>query len=182
MKRVLVLFVIASLVGCTPWARVDPANARFESGKGDFSLTQPAGWVRRTADANTLFLTRDGPALNVIVVNRQPHDQKLPATKRETRADMLPIELAELAIAEWKNAGDTENLVVVSNTPAVVGGKPAVRLHIRWKNERGLPIDRLSYALADDKGRFSLQFQAPALVYYARGLADFEAMVASVRF
>jgi hypothetical protein len=71
---------------------------------------------------------------------------------------------------------------VVSNTPAVVGGKPAVRLHIRWKNERGLPIDRLSYALADDKGRFSLQFQAPALVYFARGLADFEAMVASVRF
>lgn len=46
--------------------------------------------------------TRDGPALNYIVVNRQPHGRKLTHVKRETRADMLPHEVAELATRETR--------------------------------------------------------------------------------
>jgi len=37
-------------------------------------------------------------------------------------------------------------------------------------------------ALIDAKDRLSIQYEAPAIVYFQRGLADFEAMVASVRF
>lgn len=182
MKRLLAVLLVVQLAACAPWERVADSNAAFTGKKGDYSLTQPAGWVRRTAGADDLFLTRDGPALDVIVVSRQPHDKKLPGTKRETRADMLPIELAELAIAEWKSGGETESMELVSNTPASVGGKPAARLHIRWKNERGLPIDRLSYVLVDANGRLSFIYQAPAIVYFERGLPAFEAMVQSVRF
>jgi hypothetical protein len=36
--------------------------------------------------------------------------------------------------------------------------------------------------LVDAKGRLSIQYEAPAIVYFQRGLADFEAMLASVRF
>jgi hypothetical protein len=173
--------LIAGLAACTPWTRVDPTS-RVETKRDDYTLELPLGWVRRTADANDFFVTRDGPALNYIVVNRQPHDRKLPLTKRETRADMLPHEIAELAIAEWKSAESTANLEVISNAPVKLGGKPAVRVHVRFKNERGLPIDRLMVALVDAKGRLSIQYEAPAIVYFQRGLADFEAMVASVRF
>jgi hypothetical protein len=174
-------FLIASLVACAPWTRVDPTS-RLETKRDDYTLELPLGWVRHTASANDFFVTRDGPALNYIVVNRQPHDKKLPHTKRETRADLLPHEIAELVIAEWKIAESTANLEVMSNTPVLLGGKPAVRVHVRFKNERGLPIDRVMVALVDAKGRLSIQYEAPAIVYFQRGLADFEAMVASVHF
>ena len=174
-------FLIASLAACTPWVRVD-AGSRVESKRNDYTLELPLGWVKHNADANDFFVTRDGPALNYIVVNRQPHDRKLPHTKRETRADMLPHELAELAIAEWKNTEATANLQVLSNNYVLLGSKPAVRVHIRYKNERGLPIERIMVALVDDKGRLSLQYEAPAIVYFQRGLPAFETMLASVRF
>jgi len=173
--------LIASLAACAPWTRVDPTS-RTDTRRDDYSLELPLGWVKRTADANDIFVTRDGPALNHIVVNRQPHDRKLPHTKRETRADMLPHEIAELAIAEWKSTEATANLELVSNTPVLLGGKPAVRVHVRFKNERGLPIERVMVALVDAKGRLSILYEAPAIVYFQRGLPDFEAMVASVRF
>ncbi len=173
--------LLASLAACTPWTRVDPTT-RLESQRDDYTVELPLGWVKRTADSNDVFVTRDGPALNYIVVNRQPHHRKLPHTKRETRADMLPHEIAELAIAEWKSAESTSSLEVVSNTPALLGGKPATRVHIRYKNERGLPIERVMVGLVDARGRLSIQYEAPAIVYFQRGLADFEAMAASLRF
>ena len=173
--------LLASLAACTPWTRVDQAS-RLEARQDDYTLELPLGWVRHTASGNDFYVTRDGPALNYIVVTRQPHDKKLPHTKRETRPDMLPHEVAELAIAEWKGTEATANLEVVSNTPAMLGGKPAVRIHIRYRNDRGLPIERVMVALFDAKGRLTIQYEAPAIVYFQRGLADFEAMVASVRF
>jgi hypothetical protein len=173
--------LLASLAACTPWTRVDPGS-RHETRRGDYSLELPLGWVRRTADANDYFVTRDGPALNYIVVHRQPHDRKLPRTKRETRADMLPHELAELALAEWKNSAATANLELLSSTPVMLGGKPAARVHIRYRNERGLPIERVLVSLVDARGRLSILYEAPAIVYFQRGLADFETLLASVRF
>lgn len=183
LRRSLVIgLALASLAACTaPWTRVEQ-DTRIESRRDDYTLELPLGWVRHAADSNDFFVTRDGPALNYIVVNRQPHDRKLPHTKRETRADMLPHELAELAIAEWRSSEATANLEVLSNTPVRVDGKPAVRVHIRYKNERGLPIERLMVALVDARGRWSIQYEAPSIVYFQRGLPDFEAMLASVRF
>jgi len=182
LRRSLAIgLVIASLAACTPWARIDQGS-RSETRRDDFSLDLPLGWVKRTADGKDFFVTRDGPALNYIVVNRQPHDRKLPGTKRVTRADMLPHELAELAIAEWKSTEATANLEVLSSAPVMLGGKPAARVHIRYRNERGLPIERILVGLVDAKGRLSTQYEAPATVYFQRGLADFEAMVASVGF
>ena len=180
-RSLAVGLLVASLSACAPWARIDTAS-RIESKREDYTLELPLGWVKRTADSNDVFVTRDGPALNYIVVNRQPHDRKLPRTKRETRADMLPHELAELAIAEWKGSESTANLQVLFSTPILLDGKPAARLHIRYKNDRGLPIERLMIALVDVRGRLSIQYEAPAIVYFQRGLADFEAMVASLRF
>jgi hypothetical protein len=179
--RLATVLLLVSLAACTPWARVDPGS-RTETKRDDYTLELPLGWVKRTADSNDFFVTRDGPALNTIVVSRQPHERKLPHTKRQTRPDMLPHEIAELAIAEWKGAEATANLEVVSNIPVMAGGKPAVRLHIRYKNERGLPIERVMVGLVDVRGRLSLQYEAPAIVYFQRGLADFDAMVASLRF
>ena len=37
------------------------------------------------------------------------------------------------------------------------------------ENERGLAVERLFYTLVDQKGRLTLQYVAPGIVYYQRG-------------
>lgn len=179
--RLALVALVLLTTACAPWSRVGPDSRHFEK-RGDYTLEQPDGWVRRTADVNDLFLTRDGPALNTLVVTRQPHDRKLPRTRRETRADMLPIELAELALAEWRSHEATAQLEVLDNRPTLLGGQPATRVHIRYLDERGVPIERVMVACVDAKGRLSLLFEAPAIVYFARGLPAFDALVDSLRF
>ena len=182
LRRTFLLgLLLASLTACTTtWTRVDSSN-HVSTRTSDYTVELPLGWVKLTDSSSGTFITRDGPALNAIVVTRQPHDVKLPHTKRTTRADMLPHELAELALAEWKSNESTANLDVISNTPTTLGGQPAVRLHIRYKNERGLPIERVMIGMVDAKGRLTLQYEAPGIVYFQRSLPDFDAMAASVR-
>jgi hypothetical protein len=172
--------LLTSLAACTPWARVD-SGSRVETQTSDYSVELPLGWVKSTDRSSGTFITRDGPALNAIVIYRKPHDAKLPRTQRTSRADMLPHELAELTLAEWRSYEATANLEVLSNTPATLGGQPAVRLHIRYRNERGLPIERVMIGMVDAKGRLAVQYEAPGIVYFQRNLADFEAMAASVK-
>ncbi|MEW6413753.1 MAG: hypothetical protein AB1482_00685 [Pseudomonadota bacterium] len=181
-RRLVTVGLVASLTtACAPWTRVDPAT-RLETRADDYSVELPLGWVRQTAGANDIFITRDGPALNYIAVARQPHTRKLPYTRRETRADLLPHELAELVVAEWKGAEATANMEIVATRPLLLDGRPAVRVQGRYKNARGLPIERVVVALVDARGRLTLFYEAPAIVYFQRGLPDFEAMVASLRF
>lgn len=181
IRALVAACLLVSLAACAPWARIDPGG-RLETRADDYSVELPVGWVKQTGGPNDLFITRDGPALNFIIVARQPHSRKLPQTKRETRADLLPHELAELVIAEWKGTEATANLEVVSSAPLLLDGRPAVRVHGRYKNERGLPIDRVIVVLADARGRLTLFYEAPAIVYFQRGLPDFDTMVTSLRF
>ncbi|MEW5966203.1 MAG: hypothetical protein AB1720_04300 [Pseudomonadota bacterium] len=181
IRRLVAACLLISLTACAPWTRVD-SSSRLETRSDDYSIELPLGWVKQTAGANDIFITRDGPALNYIAVARQPHTRKLPHTKRETHADLLPHELAELVVAEWKSAEATANVEIVANAPLLLDGKPAVRVQGRYKNERGLPIERIVVTLVDPRGRLTLFYEAPSIVYFQRGLPDFDAMLASLRF
>jgi hypothetical protein len=180
-KLIRALFLTLLIAGCAPWSAVDP-NSRLIKVKDDYSLEAPLGWVRRNYDVYDVFLSRDGPLLNFIAIDREKHDRELPRTKRKTSADLLPQEVAELVIAEQKAVDSRGSFTVLSNQPATLGGRTGVRVHTRWKNERGLPIERLTYALVDPKGRLAFIYEAPGLVYFPKAVADFEAAVKTVAF
>lgn len=173
--------LLALMSACAPWSAIEP-EARHLSIKNDYTLEAPLGWVKRNYDIYDVFLSRDGPLLNFIAAWREKHNAELKRTKRTTKPDLLPHEVAELVIAEQKAGDKHGGFAVLSNRPAKLGGKPAARVHTRWKTERGLPIERVTYALVDDKGRLALIYEAPGLVYFAKGLGDFEAMVKSLEF
>jgi len=179
--RFSALLLLLALSACTPWSAVDP-NSRAIAVKNDYTLEAPLGWVRRSYDVYDIFFSRDGPLLNFIAASRDKHDRELPRTKRTTKPDLLPQEVAELVIAEQKASESRGAFTVLSNRPASIGGKPAVRVHTRWRTARGLPIERLTYALVDQKGRLAFIYEAPGLVYFPKGLADFEAMMKSLVF
>lgn len=182
MRKWLFSFLLTLLAaGCAPWTALDPDN-RLIKVKDDYTLEAPMGWVRRKYDVYDVFLSRDGPLLNFIAIDREKHDRELPRTKRKTASNLLPQEVAELVIAEQKAVESRGSFTVLSNQPVMLGGKPAVRVHTRWKNERGLPIERLTYALVDQKGRLAFIYEAPGLVYFQKRLSDFEAAVKTVVF
>lgn len=181
MRKLLGLLLGMSLAACAPWSAIDP-DSRNIAIKQDYTLDAPTGWVKRNYDIYDVFLSRDGPLLNFIAVRREPHNAELKRTKRKTSADLFPHEVAELVIAEQKIGDKLGGFTVLSNRPATLGGKPAARVHTRWKTERGLPIERVTYAMVDQKGRLALIYEAPGLVYFTKGLADFEAMVKSLAF
>lgn len=176
------LFLILLALGaCAPWTAVGPDN-RSITVKDDYTLLAPPGWTRKNYDIYDVFLSRDGPPLNFIIAYREKHERELARTKRTTRPDLLPHEVAELVVAEQKAGGARGAFAVVSSRPATIGGKAGVRVHTRWKTDRGLPIERVTYALVDRKGRLAFIYEAPGLVYFSRGLADFEALMKSVVF
>lgn len=141
-RHLAAVYLLASLTACAPWSRVDPST-RLETRSDDYSIELPVGWVKQTAGANDIFITRDGPALNYIAVTRQSHTRKLPYTKRETRADLLPHELAELVVAEWKGAEATANMEIISNAPLLLDSRPADRTRHRHAGRRTRPADAI---------------------------------------
>lgn len=179
MKKLVALTLILTLAACAMWQRVD--QARTEAPDKSYTVDLPLGWVRFLQDETGLTVTRDGFALNRIVVKRRDLDKAFPALKRPARADMLPSELAELQIAEAKTEAKDTVLSVRENAPALVSGQPGYRLRLQHKNERGLLFDRVIYGLVTPRGYFTLSFSAPALHYSARDLPSFEQLVASFR-
>lgn len=180
MKKTFAVILLSLLSACATWEKMEGGKAAITI-RDQYSLIAPEGWVRAPDMRGDVFLSRDGPSLNTITANEQEHAKALPNTKRKTRADMLPQDFADLLIAEMRSTNATANMEVLSNKPALIDRRPAIRLEVRWKNERGLPIERLIYAVLTPKGRLLLIYEAPGLVYFSKGLADFESMIKTVR-
>jgi hypothetical protein len=175
---VLALLVLAGCEGT--WQRLE--SARVTGPENAFAIDLPVGWVRANQVADRVLVTRDGPGLEFISVQRLAKDKAFPKQKKSASEDLLPAELAELQIAELKTQSDQmAALNLIENAPAAIGGSPGFKLHIRFRNLRGLPIEQMLYGFADKKGYYLLVYQAPGLYYFDKYKADFENAVLSFK-
>jgi len=87
----------------------------------------------------------------------------------------------ETLLAEMRKDDETEHLEVVENSPATIAGRAGVLLHIRFRNDKGLEIQRRVYAFVDSGGIYTLSYQAPTLHYFDRDFEVFEHTVRSFR-
>ncbi len=93
---------------------------------------------------------------------------------------MLPAELAELEIAEIKSQDQfTAALTVVENEPADIAGQEGFRIRLRYKNNRGLEIQRVVYAARRQVRVLPDELRAPTLYYFDTYYPDFQKAVAS---
>lgn len=175
------LLTITFLVaGCAAWVRVEQPLA--ESPDKSFTVELPVGWMRQNnLMFNGIAVTRDGFGLQSITAMKLAHDKAFPTIKKISNAEMLPTELAELALAELKTQDDLSNLEVISKKPAQIADRDAFRLHVRTKNKRGLAVDRVIYGFADKNGFYLLDFEAPRLHYFERDLPAFEKTAKSMK-
>jgi hypothetical protein len=180
--RTRLTFVLAILLaGCeTPPMRVDtPATAAQDK---SYTVDLPVGWIKQWTPEKNLVVTRDGYLLDNIAVVHRPLANAFPKTKKPASVTALPVELAELEIAELKATNEQlAVLKVLENDPAVVSGKEGFRLKVAFKNQRGLDYQRLVYGFADGSGFYLLDYSAPAAYYFEHYYPDFQKAVESFR-
>jgi len=199
MKKTFALPVLLVLVGgCAQapyWTVTDDANRVLKS--TSFEMTVPAGWTRTTtADTweqvkvddkpQTLLLeqvtaSRDGVALQAITVTRRYADTAFPTIKKKTRADMLPIEAADLYVSELRKRYGLERLRVVSNKPTQINGHQGFELVMEFRNDDGLRLRIVSNGFVDKTGFYTINYRAPVLYYFDRDYADYTKLVRSFR-
>ncbi len=179
--RMLIIVVTFTLLsGCAQtWVKV--TQSETVSPASTFAASLPLGWVRFEAEEDVLLVTRDGLALQTVLLRRSDLKLAFEKIKKDAEVGMLASELAELYVAETKQSGEAENLKVKSNHPARVAGRDGFRLHLVYANAKGLRIDRVVYGFVDTKGFFTLSYTAPKRYHFERYLQNFESTVASFR-
>jgi hypothetical protein len=179
IKLTCVLLIAVLATGCTVWARIDKP---LVDGPGEaFQLELPVGWIRAGFYVDRVLVTRDGTGIQFIEAIKLTHEKAFSGLKEETRADMLPTELAELAIAQVKSRPGVSDVEVVSNAPATIAETTGFRLHVQMKNSQGLTYEAVVYGFVDADGFYRLTYQAPSLHYFKRDLSIFEHAVKSFR-
>ena len=181
MKPVFVIFVLMLLTGCAGgWVKVDDAGRTY---KGEhYSSKLPTGWMR-IESGDGLVVSRDGILLQYISILYKPHKNAFETIEKDSSADMLPSELAELTIAEIKAAEDEglPSLEILSNAPVELAGRTGVGLHIRYKTTDGLRMEMLLSGVVDESGFYLVKYSAPTLHYFERDREAYEDVVASLQ-
>lgn len=168
------------LAGCANWEVIQAQTPPYED--ETYRIELPEGWVRAMFEREAVALTRDGHHLELIYVQRKPNAKAFKRIKKEAGKDLLPSELAELALSEQKAADPAlATLVILSNQPALLGGRLGFRLHLRFTTPKGLPMEQLVYGVCDEKYFYSMGFQAPSFYYFPTYQPDFERMVRSFK-
>lgn len=181
-RRLACLFLVVSLLsGCATSSWVKLEESRVTDPEKTFTVNMPVGWMRAPALRSDVLVTRDGVGVQFIKVAKRTHKMAFPRIKKESKADMLPNELAELIIAEIKSGQEMSAVEVISNQPTGIGQKTGVRLHLQMKNKEGLRYQMVVYALVDKGGVYEITYRAPVLHYFNRDLPTFEGAVQSFR-
>jgi hypothetical protein len=179
LKRFSSVALVVLVGACAaPPQRVD--TPRTEGPDKAYSVDLPVGWIKQVTPNRQLLASRDGVLLDYILISKTSLKDAFPKTKKAASDSMLPAELAELEIAEVKSQDEyTAALTVVDNEPAEIAGQEGFRIRMRYKNTRGLEIQRVVCGLADKSAYYQMTFEAPTLHYFDTYYPDFQKAVAS---
>ena len=122
-----------------------------------------------------------GPALHNILLRRVDHDKAFPAIDKKTSPELLPDELADYYLAEFKKNRDSLLVEKLELKPTELSGHQAFRLVMQTVTGTGLKVNTVTYGFSRDNGFYELSYTAPELHYFERDLPVFESLVESFK-
>lgn len=177
----ITLVLLLLLSGCTTtWIKVTDAEKHHQD--EHYSVTLPIGWL--LLDSNDgLILSKDGILLQYISIQYRPHEMAFEKIEKNSSSSMLPSELAELTIAEFKATQDEglPSLEILQNTPVELAGYTGFGIQLRYKTDAGLRIEMLLRGVVDESGFYLLKYSAPTLHYFERNLHTYDALTESLK-
>jgi hypothetical protein len=162
------VLILLLLSGCAAtWVKVDDTGQDY---RGEhYNVTLPTGWLRLESN-NILILSRDGILLQIISVQYRPHENAFEKIEKDSSANMLPSELAQLTIAELKATQEDglPSLEILRNAPVEIAGHTGFDIHLRYKTKAGLRMDTEMRGVVDESGFYLIKYSAPTLHYFER--------------
>lgn len=168
------LLLCLLLAGCNnAWVRVDSGGIDYKD--AHYQLKLPLDWVR-IVNNDTLVITRDGPDIQRIDIKFSPHKKAFEKLKKESTTEMLPSELAELYIADFRaqDQNGLPSLQVLSNEPATIAGNQGFQLHLQYTNAKGLEYEVLVKGFTTKDGFYVLRYAAPSLHFFERDKESYQ--------
>jgi hypothetical protein len=180
-RTTLIVLLILLLAGCVEtWTRIDDNAVQYKD--EHYRVRLPAGWLRIKSD-DSLILSRDGILVQFISIQFKAHAKAFEKIKKKSSPSMLPSELAQLSIAEFKASQDDSlpSLKVIANSPREMAGIVGFDVQLRYKTDTGLRMGMLMRGLVNDKGYYLVKYNAPMLHYFERDRAVYERLTESLR-
>ncbi len=176
--NLLVVGAALWLSSCATWTLV---GGKFDASGDRYEVELPEGWRRFMPYRDGVALTFDGLELQAVYLARIPFDKEAPNTKRKIAKGMLPQEVAEVVIDDFRSDRNRGNLEVIENSPTAVGGYAGFKLVYSYQASTNLRKRGVYYGVLVDQWYYFVYYQAPARYYFDRDLPTFEKIRSSFK-
>jgi hypothetical protein len=171
-KALLTCFILGLFLGgCTPWVMV---GGNYENSTQNFKAEFPNGWRKFNLSNNEVLITKDGFSLEFIRISRRPIEKELKHTKKKFTQGMLPQEVAEIVIQNFRSNPDIMNQQILANTPSNIGGYPGFNIMVTFQTKEGLTKQSAVYGFLSGDAFYEILYEAPKRYYFTKYEADFE--------
>ena len=173
MKKVLnACFIIALVIGgCAPWIMV---GGNFEDSKQNFKAEFPDGWRKFNLSSKEVLITKDGISLQFIRISKKPIDMEFQHTEKRFTKDMLPQEVAETVLQDFRSNPELMNQQILSNNPSIIAGQPGFHIVMTFQTNNGLTKQSVKYGFLSGDYYYELLYEAPQRYYFVLYESDFE--------
>ena len=89
---------------------------------------------------------------------------------------MLPQEVAEIVIQNFRSNPAIMNQQILENTPASIGGYPGFNIMVSFQTKDGLIKKSAIYGFLSGGSYYELNYEAPERYYFKKYLSDFESV------
>jgi hypothetical protein len=163
----IILFLFAA--GCVACAHTDVMS---KPASYSFTIDIPEGW-RKIDNNRYLFVTKESPFLQYIMVQNRPIGRSFRNTKKKIQKEMLPEEAAQIIIDELVSDQNLVNLRILDNTPASIKNYEGFKILYTYSDSEGQAYKTLYYGFIKEDTFFNLRFTAAARIYFQRDIGSF---------
>ena len=176
MKKALLIFFVF-IPACAPWTKV---GGLYEPASHNFSVNIPQGWMKLNTE-RYLFITRDGPFLQYMLIQERPIDKAFQNTKKRIKRGMLPQEAAEVIIDEIISDQLVLHFEVIENNPAIIDRYDGFRIVFTYKNRDGLRFQTIYCGFIVGEWFYSIRYTAAQRDYFEKDIETFHKVLDSFR-
>ncbi len=137
-----------------------------------FTIDIPEGW-RKIDNNRYLFVTKESPFLQYIMVQNRPIGRSFRNTKKKIQKEMLPEEAAQIIIDELVSDQNLVNLRILDNTPVSIKNYDGFKILYTYSDSEGQAYKTLYYGFIKEDTFFNLRFTAAARIYFERDIGSF---------
>jgi hypothetical protein len=180
MKKLLLLTVLLLMSAGCATAPYVPVEDTHKAKILNCTVELPKGWMRENQE-NFILVTRDGKLLQHIAIYRVSVTEPLKFTKKTLQKNMLPQELAEVALDDISSNPALVGVKIDEKEPATISGIPGFRASYSYKTRDGLRVRSVSYGFLKDEWFYTIRYTAAARHYFDRDLPTFQTVYQSFR-